>query len=284
MWVLLLFLPAAWSCTMTCTEMQCPANSRTRFAGASSLDDCVCDNNFWRNGTCQACRPGFICDGNTSVPCPAGYWSNGTAVFDCEVGYTCEAGSIDGRGRTTLNSSIVCSEGRFLVNKTCALCPANATSVSYGCQCGHARWWDGGDCKACLPGWLCGANWSTPCPQGSVCNGTQIMACPANHTCNGGLDAGCSVGFGGADCVECPVGTTKDWVGYEDCAAAQASSLGVVVGATLGGVAVVGGVGYLAGGATTLVNLLQSVVPIKFGGSYIPLSTIDIPIAHTKYV
>ena len=274
--VLAALLPWAQACTMTCSEMQCPANSRTHFAGASSLDDCLCDPNFWRNGSCQACRPGYICNGNTSLPCPAGYWSNGTAVFDCDVGYACPAASIDGHGHTSATSGIQCSSGWFLgAGDTCSRCPAGTTSAPYGCYCGAASWWDGGKCVPCDAGWICGANSTSACPSGMLCDGTRITGCPANHTCAGGLDVGCAIGFGGRNCTACGDGLSKDHVGYDECVAS--GGLGVIIGVVAGVVVVAAVAFYCVPSALRATGIIRT-------SSYAKLSTIAIPIEHTKFV
>lgn len=274
----MVLIPGGLSCTMTCSEMRCPDNSHTLYAGASSLADCICDPGFWRNGSCQACSPGYICSSDTYVPCPAGYWCNGTAVFDCFQGYRCPSGSVDGFGRTSFNSSIACSSGWFLgASNSCLRCPANTTGAPYGCNCGaNSLWWNGARCVACEPGWVCGADWAMPCPAGMMCNGTGVANCTRNHTCVGGLDVGCSAGFGGPNCTACADGLSKDSVGYGDCVGSSLA-VGVVVGVGVGGLVV------LLCVILGIKKYCVKPVLVAMGyGSYASLSTIEIPIDHIK--
>jgi hypothetical protein len=83
-----------WGCT--CSEVQCPNNSHTLVAGASSLSDCYCDRGFWPNGTCVACPLGFMCDGNTSNPCPDGMVCDGVGSAPCPSNHSCVAGLDEG--------------------------------------------------------------------------------------------------------------------------------------------------------------------------------------------
>lgn len=276
--LLLALIPISDACTMTCSEMQCPNNSHTLSAGATSIANCLCDTGYWRNGSCQACSPGFICSNELRSPCPAGYWSDGISVFDCLQGYKCPTQSVDRFGRTSANLGIECSSGWFLsVDNVCLRCPVGTTSTSYGCKCDNtSMWWNRGECVACATGWLCGSNWTSACPSGVLCYGNGSVQCPVHHACEGGLDLGCMVDFGGSNCTACAEGQSKKSVGYGNCD-------GVVWGWTdVWLIAIVfGGLIFLC--ICLYSSGLQYVKKVfVFNAQYSPLSIIDIPIDHAK--
>ena len=214
----------------TCQD--CPSRSHSQ-AGASSLEDCICNAGYaGSNGTCSACPPGTYKRLNGSsvcLSCPPGSYSTIEGSISCEL---CAAGQY--------SSDIGASAD------VCESCPINSMSQPGSgsiadCLCNAGYTGADGNCAACQPGTykeVQGAEACVLCPNSTywVANGTGTrkedvcQPCPpqsesppgssseGNCTCiagsEQGADGSCELcppgkfkGKGGGMCENCPAGS-----------------------------------------------------------------------------
>lgn len=146
--------------------LTCPANSRTKQALSTTINQCICDVGFYGRGNCE--------------PCPSGATCN-TTNFVCKAGF----------GIDSLEKSCVMCGGSsykpLASNTPCSPCPYGAfcTATSFVCDVGFTL----NEMKnACN---LCKLNSFKPfasnescidCPPGAVCDVRSILMCPEGYS------------------------------------------------------------------------------------------------------
>lgn len=155
-----------------------------------------------------ACPPGFVCpkgsSSGTDVPCPAGFFSNRSGLYDvsqcddCPPGYYC---ALAGQS----HPADLCDAGYFCpLNAVTPTPPAGVCTPGHYCERGSSQ------PKPCPPGTRSAANQNTkladctdcsggfecphsgtvaltmPCPAGFYCAAgtiTALLQCPVGHSC-----------------------------------------------------------------------------------------------------
>ena len=216
--------------------LDCPANYDTVNPGSTSLDQCVCDFGYFKEGAgCRECLQGqykdFIGD-STCQQCATFSNSKPASVVVedcvCNEGYSgpdggvcasCEAGTF--KPTNGSHPCSLCGMGKYssataaLEESQCTLCPTNTTSVPgstslSNCSCNAGFTGPGGRCSACEPGTFKPISGSAVCVNcaggkysGAIAASSESVCtqCPSSSFAQPGSgaqdDCSCNVGYTG---------------------------------------------------------------------------------------
>lgn len=166
----------------------CPVNSTTALSGAVSIDECICNEGYYReNDNCKKCEAGYYCIGQIKYACKAGTYSDAEGATSEATCQKCPCGHIydtsTANTNCTNNIKITCQAGTYIKDAgitsgdSCNSCTGRKYSSSAGaCECSECASDEFANdthtgCNSCS------LKWGSAC---ITCTSSECTGCIAN--------------------------------------------------------------------------------------------------------